>query len=202
MIRNTQSGSFYIGSAINIRGRWRSHLSQLRRNLNKCAKLQKAWNSYGEKSFVFEVLQAVEDPRELVPTEQLYLDLLSPKYNICKVAGSALGTRHSAETKRKMGDSRRGPKNPWYGVTGPAHPSFGRPNTEAQKRRLSEKRRGEGNPMFGVTPDHRKLTDEQVREIRILLSWGLKHKHIQEWYPVSALNVSQIKCGRAYRKVV
>lgn len=202
MIRNVQSGSFYIGSAVNLRGRWRSHLSHLRRGINSCAKLQSAWNHYGEAAFVFEIVEHVADPKDLISREQAYFDLLNPKYNICKIAGSALGVKHSEETKRKMAESHRGPKNRWYGITGAAHPCFGRPNTESQKQRMSRKHSGSGNPMFGVTPDHRKLTDEQVREIRILLSWGLKYRHLRGMYPVSALNVSQIKCGRAYRKVV
>jgi hypothetical protein len=38
---------------------------------------------------------------ELISREQYYIDLLNPEYNICKVAGSRLGCKHSPETLLK-----------------------------------------------------------------------------------------------------
>lgn len=202
MILNNVTGDFYVGSAVDIRGRWRSHLSCLRNGKNAAPILQNAWAKYGEDAFSFQVLETVEDRRDAVPKEQKYLDLLKPKYNVCPVAGSPLGRKHSEETKRKMGEARRGPKNVWFGVTGEAHPCFGRPNTPEQRALLAEKHSGAGNPMFGKTPTHAKLTPEQVREIRFLISLGYRHRELRPLYGLSASNVSQIKHRRAYREVI
>lgn len=37
--------------------------------------------------------------------EQYYIDTLKPEYNICKIAGSSLGVKHSAESNKKKSDN-------------------------------------------------------------------------------------------------
>ena len=39
--------------------------------------------------------------------EQYYLDLLKPKYNILKTAGSSLGYPHSEEAKKKISEAKK-----------------------------------------------------------------------------------------------
>jgi hypothetical protein len=46
----------------------------------------------------------------LIEREQHYLDELDPFFNICKVAGSVLGVKHSKETRRKMSKAQKGKK--------------------------------------------------------------------------------------------
>ena len=67
-------------------------------------KLQRAWNKYGEESFVFETLDITED---LIKREQFFIDQLNAYlsgYNCHPSAGHARGYRHKEETKRKMRD--------------------------------------------------------------------------------------------------
>lgn len=60
--------------------------------------MQRAWNKYGEAAFEFKKL-LVCAKADLLWFEQRALDSLKPAYNICKVAGSVLGYRHTEEAK-------------------------------------------------------------------------------------------------------
>ena len=107
-IVNTQNGKFYVGSAVNLHGRWRSHLSDLRREDHADRILQDAWLKYGEDALRFEVLELVADRAVLLTREQYYLDTLEPPYNLSRVAGSPMaGLRHSEDTIRKMKERLR-----------------------------------------------------------------------------------------------
>ena len=95
----------YIGSAISLRKRKNEHFSDLRLNKHPNQKLQNAFNKYGESSFKFAILTKC-DAEELISKEQLYLDMLDPYYNICKIAGSRFGAILSNKTKMKISESR------------------------------------------------------------------------------------------------
>lgn len=48
---------------------------------------------------------------ELLKREQYYFNLLSPEYNVLKIAGSRLGYKHSEATKEKMSNIGKGENN-------------------------------------------------------------------------------------------
>lgn len=52
-IINKINGKYYVGSANNIRNRWKKHFIDLDRQRHPNYHLQSAWNKYGNKSFVF-----------------------------------------------------------------------------------------------------------------------------------------------------
>lgn len=85
-IRNSQNEKIYVGSAAELRKRWRTHKSRLERGVHHSPKLQAAWKKYGAEAFVFEVIEYVE-PAQLRRREQYYLDTLQPFYNISPTAG-------------------------------------------------------------------------------------------------------------------
>jgi hypothetical protein len=99
-ILNLQTKSAYVGSAVNVDARWRSHKHSLRHLKKSPPKLQRAWDKYGEQAFVFEVLLrcAVKD---LLSYEQRAIDALRPNYNTRLTAESNLGVRWSEETNAK-----------------------------------------------------------------------------------------------------
>jgi group I intron endonuclease len=101
-IRNTQTGSCYVGSAVNTRKRWKAHKCALRKKRNPGSKLQRAWDKYGEGAFEFEVLERCE-PENLIAREQHYIDMTKPRYNTRLLAHSCLGVRHSKEVNMKKG---------------------------------------------------------------------------------------------------
>jgi group I intron endonuclease len=100
-ITNLVNGKYYIGSAVNINRRWSEHKRKLSNNKHHSIHLQRAWNIYGEDNFKFEVLFNCSK-EELIHYEQLYFGEFKPEYNICKVAGSPLGRKHSEQSKKKM----------------------------------------------------------------------------------------------------
>ena len=67
-IRNIENNKFYVGSSVHILRRFGDHKRELRKNKHHCIKLQRAWNKYGESSFVFSVIKEVE--REFLKAEE------------------------------------------------------------------------------------------------------------------------------------
>lgn len=109
-IQNTNTGDFYIGSAVDFTYRKWVHLKRLREGKHHNAILQNSWNKHGENAFLFEVIEEVFSKEELVPREQHFIDTLNPRYNICKIAGSPLGIKHSNEARLNMSIAHLGKK--------------------------------------------------------------------------------------------
>ena len=107
-IRNIINDDSYIGSAKDINRRWQRHKSALKHNHHENIHLQRAWNKYGEKNFIFEILEECLY-ENLLATEQKYLDL-NPKYNIGKTSsGGDNLTNHPDRENiiKKIGDAAR-----------------------------------------------------------------------------------------------
>ena len=109
LIKNSVNGRCYLGSSINVKARWASHKSGLRRGIHHSQKLQRAWNKYGEESFEFHLIEIVGDDADLASCEQRWLDALGAVaygYNINPIAGSvfinsgrALSSEHRARIR-------------------------------------------------------------------------------------------------------
>jgi group I intron endonuclease len=112
----------YIGSATNIQGRWRGHRYDLRKGKHHSRHLQRAWNKYGEGSFVFRVIEGVESVSLLLIAEQKWLNYIFETfpstniYNNVRTAGHTIGHKFSDETRRKLAEAHkgvlRGPQSP------------------------------------------------------------------------------------------
>ena len=95
-ITNTITNKVYVGSTVNLHRRCVAHLRTLRANKHHSAKLQRAWNKYGEEAFKFEIIEYVTDISKLDEREQYwidYYDAANPKkgYNINPKAESWSG---------------------------------------------------------------------------------------------------------------
>jgi len=97
----------YIGSAVNIRKRWKDHRKTLRKGVHCNSKLQYHCNKYGIGDLVFEAILCCEK-EGLTKMEQVFIDLYEPWFNICRVARSTLGFRHSEETKQRDREAHLG----------------------------------------------------------------------------------------------
>lgn len=106
-IRNTVNGKVYIGSALDLKSRWRLHRSNLRLGRHVNIKLQRSWDKHGQAAFCFQAIEYVPVVENLVDREQYWIDSQTPWYNIAKVAGSQLGLRHSDASKKKMSASQK-----------------------------------------------------------------------------------------------
>lgn len=101
-IQSKTNFKIYVGSAINFNKRASNHLSDLKKNKHGNSKLQNHVNKYGIEDLEFSILEEVTDVSILIEREQFFIDTLKPEFNICKIAGSALGRKTSDETKSKQ----------------------------------------------------------------------------------------------------
>jgi len=100
-IRCLANNKIYIGSSSNLRKREYRHFFLLKSENHDNAKLQKAFNKYDRRNFAFRVLFYCA-PDQLIPYEQMAINVLSPEFNICRVAGSCAGVKRTEETKEKL----------------------------------------------------------------------------------------------------
>lgn len=106
-ITNIKNGKRYIGSAKNVPARKNTHFSALRKGMHHNPHLQAAWGKYGEAAFSFCCLERC-DVEYLLIREQHWLDMVTPEYNILRVAGRPIGHVVSEETRRKISERMKG----------------------------------------------------------------------------------------------
>lgn len=116
-IKNKVNNKVYIGSAVNFERRKFEHLHKLKKGIHHSYYLQKSWDKYGEHSFEILLLEEVICDEDLINREQWWIDNSMSDYNMCKIAGSVLGYKHSDETKEKLSN------NQFKGVFGINNPS-------------------------------------------------------------------------------
>lgn len=129
-IVNTTNGKKYIGSAVSFYDRFHAHRCLLRKGAHHSRHLQSAWDKHGADAFSFKplLLCAASD---LLLYEQRAIDALQPEYNICRVAGSALGVKWSAGARARKSAQQR------------ANPHFlGRKHAPETLQKMSEAKRG------------------------------------------------------------
>ena len=131
IITNNINNHCYIGSAVNIRKRWNRHRSDLELQKHHSVYLQRAYNKYSKACFKYEILLFC-DKSDLLFYEQRAINIYKPEYNQCPVAGSCLGHKASAETKRKLSIVTSGKNNP----------NFGKKHSEETKAIISSTHKG------------------------------------------------------------
>ena len=115
-IINVVNNKFYVGSAVRLSRRRTRHFSELRTNRHNNAKLQAAWNKYGESSFIFVVVEELPDDADLLAAEDRWL-----KEHVGKDYCYNIGTTATA---------------PHLWMSGPLSPTWGRKHTEGAKQRI------------------------------------------------------------------
>src|SRR5260221_10508487 len=75
----------YIGSAMNLRKRWKDHSFYLQRNEHHNPKLQAAWNKYGPDAFTFEVWELVLPISLTARSEEHTSELQSHSDLVCRL---------------------------------------------------------------------------------------------------------------------
>ncbi len=178
-IRNLINGKIYIGSTVNFGKRWTWHKIDFKWKRNSCH-LQSAWDKYGKQNFVFEIIEYVCE-NFLAEAEQFWIEDKKSwdkryGYNIERIINGHKII--SEETKKKISESLKGEKNPFYG----------KKHTEETKEKISQNHHdvsGKNNPMWGKIREsgfHSKLTPEEVLDIRRKFKNGYSYSDLYEEY--------------------
>jgi group I intron endonuclease len=158
LIRNAITGKVYVGSSIDIRSRWRSHICLLNGDSHSNAHLQASWNVHGKNAFEFTIIEECSEGtlmiREMVWIA--YYDAMNRDkgYNIeypdrhevteetkRKISEANMGHHHnrgwhhSEETKQRLSESKNG--NQW---------NKGKHHSEETKHKMSESMMGHPSP--------------------------------------------------------
>jgi group I intron endonuclease len=142
----------YIGSAIDLPKRLRSHVNDLKANRHTNIHLQRAFNKFG--IIDFDVLEIVENAQSLIKREQYFIDLLQPHYNISLIAGSQLGFKHSEKTKRLISQIQIGKKMSPESVALMAASKRGVKLSESHRKNIALSKTGDKNPFYRAGTNH------------------------------------------------
>jgi group I intron endonuclease len=96
---NVYGGKIYIGSSVSMRSRLLSHRSNLRRGKHPCRELQDAWNANCEQSFVYEIIEYVNDEAALSLHENHWINVMKSEHGGCFNLSSAGRHITSQETR-------------------------------------------------------------------------------------------------------
>lgn len=143
-ITNVVTGLFYIGSAVNVDSRWRTHMANLNNNKHANKYLQSSWNKHGGENFEFSILEIL-DRSKLVEREQYYLDNTKCfdreiGYNLRPTANSQLGMKlpQTEEHRRNIGLGNKGKKRSLETRINNSNAQKGKKLSEAHKKKVSD----------------------------------------------------------------
>lgn len=113
-ITNIINNKCYVGSSVNITGRWYQHKTELKFNKHHSIKLQRSYNKHGVDNFKYEIIEEC-DIETLIIREQYYIDLFGCYKNgynsVMSASCPMLGMSHSKETKEILRQKSVGNKN-------------------------------------------------------------------------------------------
>lgn len=200
-IVNRVNGKRYVGSSVDIRARWMTHLRELRKGTHHAQHLQRSFNKYGEDSFEMNTLLEC-DRDDLIDYEQIEMDE-GYDYNSSPTAKNNLGFKLSEETKERYSlikkkmyaedESYRDHVN---------NMARGIPKSEEFKRKASERLLGtthDESHVVNMAKARAELTKEQVLEVRTLRKEGLSLPDVSKTTGVSWGQCQRICAGERYR---
>lgn len=212
LITCTANGKVYVGSTGNFAKRWAVHRCHLRAGKHSNRHLNFAWKKYGESSFVFSVLEQVEDPDKLTEREQHYIDALNAcdcgkGFNLRSIAASNLGYRYSDEQRSRLSEALRGREISEEHRRLLSLASKGKPKGEAHKakcriagigyRHTQEARASMSKTRTGkAIPAQRKLTRTQEMEVIRLHSTGHTMRSLAAEFGCALMTISRAIHGR------
>ena len=155
MLTNKITKKIYIGQSMDLSNRFKIYFNpsylKSKANLIICRSIVK----YGFTNFSLTILEYC-DKLELQTREQFYLDKLNPQYNILKIAGSSLNSKHSEYTKARISKSLKGV------YVKEKSALFGRLHKEETRILMSLKKLGAKNPLLGQT--HSENSKELMKQ--------------------------------------
>ena len=151
-----------INQLIDLSNRFKNYFNLSYIKSKDSFRISRALIKYGYSNFSLTILEYC-DKSDLLLREQFFFDKLNPQYNILKIAGSSLNSKHTEETKAKISQGLKGI------YVGENSALFGKHHSEETKNLMSLKKVTENNPLFGKT--HSKNTIELMKQKAL----GRKH---------------------------
>jgi group I intron endonuclease len=197
-IENIINGKIYIGSSTQLIRRFKTHKERLLKNKHANIILQRSWNKYDEKAFIFTIIEYCTK-ENIVEREQYYLDSLKPYYNIAPIAYSSSGIIRRQETKDKIRQTLLGRIMSEETKLKISEAKKGINLSEITKRKMSENQKGKNNSMIksGIGFDKQieamkkantgkkrdKLIGEKIGQklSKPVLQYDLQDNFIKEW---------------------
>lgn len=174
-IRQLSTLKIYIGSCSSSRGfqgRFSAHLCELKQGKHHSRYLQRAWDKYGRKDFVFMIVERCF-PSKCLEREQYWMDKFGSAnpdkgFNLCPIAGNCAGVKHTEETKAKVSLATRGRKQSKEAIEKSASKRRGRKRSEETRKRISEaankRRETEDREAWSILIKQ-KVVSDKTREV-------------------------------------
>lgn len=183
-IDNLVDSKKYIGSTTCFQKRFSKHSFELRNGIHSSLHLQQAYLKHGAENFQFSIVELVDknipDFEEvLLKTENQYIEKFRSNnkkfgYNLRILAFSNYGISHSPSAKTR---------------------TKGKKLSASTKRKMSFSRQGEKHPSA-------KLTEQIVKEIKILLEKGVRNTNIALFLNINKSSINDIKNDNKWQCVV
>lgn len=107
-ILNTETGETYIGSSINVFGRFKWHKGGIKQKDHPNPKIQKASEEYNPEDFVYLILEECT-PETQYETETEWLQANHPEYNnVWEASYHNIGISFTEETRKLMSEKLMG----------------------------------------------------------------------------------------------
>lgn len=160
LVENRCNGKRYVGlTKHDLDTRWNQHTKDAFRGSSQ--PLHRAIRKYGEDEFVRAKIDMGESEEHLRILEKYWIETLgtfgSSGYNATRGGDGVLGLKHSDDTRRRMGESRKGERNHNYGK------SWGRsgPFPEETKRKMSAAAMGRTH----TAETRKKISESQFKKV-------------------------------------
>lgn len=162
-IINVVNNKFYLGSAVNFSRRKARHFSELRHNKHNNRWLQASWNKYGETSFVFAIVEEVQDKALLLEVENRWLkehvgkdycynigvDATAPMLGMSGEDSPTWGYKHTPETIAVITSASTGRKHSPEDIEKIRQHWIGKPKSASTRAKISATLSGQGNYWYG-----------------------------------------------------
>lgn len=198
-IVNTVNGKRYVGSSVDIKKRWQSHILELRKGTHHAQHLQRSFNKYGEDKFILVIIRYCEKD-ELIAYEQEELDS-GFDYNSSPTAQSTLGLKFSDEARERVRQNRLKRMAEGGELVEHMLRMSKMPKSDAWKAQMSASQSARPRSAEEVSKmriSRAELTHEKVREVRAMRLSGLTLKEISKQSGVSWSQAQRICSGERY----
>ena len=214
-ICNIVDERIYVGSTNNMRQRRNKHICLLKKNSHHNLYLQRFYNKHGEDSIYFEIIYVGV---EYIAQEQYHIETNKKQlFNISMDAtrpGGWTGHKHTNETKRKLSEVRKGKGTK---ITNEKVIEIKKLLNEGITQKDIAKQfnvvesvvcginRGKYwsnvDVPAGETRENTKLSPNDVKKIKILLSQGMTCPDIARSFLVGRTTVQKIKSNKIWKHI-